>query len=343
MTTVLKTEMIIEPFLSIECSEKQESTVKRYRYDLIQFYEWCQKEGIPFSEAYSPDTVDAYYLYLCKIKRYSILTIKRILSVLKQHSLFVNPSPKKVTPFDVYLQRDTIDHKKAAGDFLKTGQIKKLLKIIPGDYALTDHQLKYRHFYSERNQAIIHLMLFYGLTVQEISGLTMKDVHFQTGIIHLFSRKRKPRTITLQRNDRRLLHRYYQTVPMAVRPRWQTRDPFFASFDFQRGTYRWSYEDDAPKKLTDVSVQKMIRQEMRRAGLGPGFSGRALRNTYILHRLLDGAMPEELKEELAFATTQPIESFTRFIDEEKENLKDLTPLSHEKRQEILETYTFSKP
>ncbi|WP_051314732.1 tyrosine-type recombinase/integrase [Alteribacter aurantiacus] len=330
---------VIEPFLTIQCSEKQESTVKRYRYDLIQFYEWCKDKGIKDQEVFGSDAIHAYYLHLYDTKRYSVLTIKRIMSVLKQHYLFVHPSPKKSTPLDAYLKKETVEHKKSTEDFLQTKHIKKLLVLLPSNVGLTDHQQKYRHYYSHRNQGIIHLMLFYGLTVQEVCGLTMKEVHFPTGIIRLFSRKRKPRTVTLEAFDRRLLHHYYKTIPISVRPRWQTNDPFFVSFDFQRGTYRWDYDNDKPKQLTGVSVQKMIRQEVRRTGIGKGISGRILRNTYILHKLVQGKLPEELKDDLVFATTQPFESFTRFIDESP-HLEDINPLTVHERKGLLDAHTF---
>ncbi|EEL61798.1 Phage integrase [Bacillus cereus F65185] len=34
------------------------------------------------------------------------------------------------------------------------------------------------------------------------------------------------------------------------------------AFDFNRGTYRWVYEKDAPKGLSEVAIQKMIRLEV---------------------------------------------------------------------------------
>ncbi len=335
MTQPENTEEYIESFLMNEYGDKQPSTVKRYRYDLLQFHHWCQKNQINNKNAYDPEAIRAFYLYLCKEKDYSIHTIRRILSVLKQHYRFNSPLDHRHTPFDNYLKKEVVEHKKKASDFIKTEEIHRLLRSIMSPQGLSDHQLKSRHFYDERNQAIIHLMLFYGLSIQEVTGLTMKNIHFPTGIIHLFSRKRKPRHVTLLKEDRQLLHQYYRTVPKAVRPRWYTDDPFFAAFDFRRGTYRWSYEKEQPKQLTDVALQKMIRQEMQRAGLGRGRSSRELRHTYILHRLLDGVSADSLKVELAFVTTQPFDSYVNFILAHKDVLNKFQPLTIPERQEML--------
>ncbi|MBO1581614.1 hypothetical protein J4P91_18625 [Bacillus sp. XF8] len=70
------------------------------------------------------------------------------------------------------------------------------------------------------------------------------------------------RIITLAEEDKKQLFRYYKTIPEPVRPKYHSYDPLFVAFDFTRGTYHWSYENEAPKGLFEVSVQKMIRLEI---------------------------------------------------------------------------------
>ncbi len=65
----------------------------------------------------------------------------------------------------------------------------------------------------------------------------------------------------------------------------------FVAFDFNRGTYRWVYENDAPKALTEIAIQKMIRLEVAIANLRKGISGQHFRNTYILN-LIKKETPE---------------------------------------------------
>ncbi|WP_171051673.1 tyrosine-type recombinase/integrase [Alteribacter natronophilus] len=324
---------IITPFLTEACEGKQESTIRRYKYDLELFTGWCGENGTPPGRCFSPEHADAFFLYLCNDKGYSILTIRRILSVLKQCFLYHRPS-RTVSPFDRHLSSQTAEHRKNSHNFISTDDIQRLLKTVQSSRGLSEHQLKNWHFYRDRNQAIIHLMLFYGLSVQEVTGLVMNQVHFQSGVIELRSRKGKPRSITLDDGDRILLHRYYQTVPEPVRPRWHTGDPLFAAFDFQRGTYRWNYEDESPKRLTPVSVQKMIRQEVRRAGIRRGISARMFRSTYILHRLLENATAEELKEELAFTTVQPLDPYKNYLMTFPEETGAFTPIPPEQRNHL---------
>ncbi|WP_161524681.1 tyrosine-type recombinase/integrase [Alteribacter lacisalsi] len=331
-------EKLVTRFLTDGCEEKQKSSIRRYRYDIELFRDWSEERNLSLQEAMTNDHADAFFLYLCTEKKYSTPTIRRILSVLKQLYIFHFGS-NLTTPFDRHLNSQEVEHKKEASDFMKKKEIEKLLMTVPSRKGLSDHQLTHRHFYIERNQAIIHLMLFYGLSIQEVTGLTMNHVHFQTGVIELKSRKGKPRSVTLTDEDRVLLHHYYQKIPEPVRPRWHSSDPLFAAFDFQRGTYRWNYDDDAPKRLTDVSVQKMIRQEISRAGLRKGMSARSFRHTYILHRLLEGRSAEELKYELAFVTAQPLEPYENFILSSPDEAAVFTPMTKKEREEITRLIT----
>lgn len=67
----------------------------------------------------------------------------------------------------------------------------------------------------------------------------------------------------LNEEDKLHLYNYYKTIPEPVRPKYHSNDPLFVAFDFTHGTYHWRYEDDAPKFLTEISVQKMIRLEVK--------------------------------------------------------------------------------
>ncbi|MCD8509808.1 MAG: site-specific integrase [Bacillus sp. (in: Bacteria)] len=157
-----------------------------------------------------------------------------------------------------------------------------------------------------RNEVIFILVLYYGLTLQELTNLKVNQVHFANNELELISRKGKRRVIYLTDEDRKKLFEYYMSIPEPVRPNRYDPMPFFIAFDYQKGTYRWDYEKDSPKNWTEVSIQKMIRLEGKRAGFR-NVTGAHLRKTYIISRLLDGVSKEELKEELALESTQPLE------------------------------------
>ncbi|PEW23477.1 integrase, partial [Bacillus thuringiensis] len=90
----------------------------------------------------------------------------------------------------------------------------------------------------------------------------------------------------------------------------------FVAFDFTRGTYHWSYEDDAPKFLTEISIQKMIRLEVKRANLRKGVSAQHFRNTYILRCVQGKNAPEHIMQQIGFKSCL---SLKRYYDYYKKN------------------------
>ncbi|PDZ93709.1 integrase, partial [Bacillus cereus] len=62
---------------------------------------------------------------------------------------------------------------------------------------LTDYQASGRKFILERNLLLVHFMLDYGLSIQDILTLSMHDIHFGTntiapGGLHAYKRSITP-------------------------------------------------------------------------------------------------------------------------------------------------------
>ena len=123
----------------------------------------------------------------------------------------------------------------------------------------------------------------------------MVHVHFENNTLSIPEDSKVNRTIYLKEEDKLYLYNYYKAIPEPVRPKYQ-RNPIFVAFDFTRGTYHWSYEDDAPKFLTEISIQKMIRFEVKRASLRKDISAQHFRNTYILRKIQGSHTPEQIMQ-----------------------------------------------
>lgn len=130
----------------------------------------------------------------------------------------------------------------------------------------------------ERNISIATLLLDYGLSLKKLVSLRMKHVHFENNTL---------------------------SIPEPVRPKYHSNDPLFVAFDFTRGAYHWSYEDDASKFLTEISVQKMIRLEVKRANLRKGISAQHFRNTFILRRIQNNNTSEQIMQQIGFKSHLP--------------------------------------
>lgn len=97
------------------------------------------------------------------------------------------------------------------------------------------------------------------------------------------------RSVILTAEDTQQLYKYYSTRPEPVRPRQHKNNPLFVAFDFNGGTYRWVYENDAPKALSEVAIQKMNRLKVKRVGLNKRILTQQMRNKFIVRLIKQGS------------------------------------------------------
>ncbi|MED2973239.1 phage integrase N-terminal SAM-like domain-containing protein [Fictibacillus sp. B-59209] len=303
---------------TLEKKGRQESTIRRYFYDLNDFLAWMRvvKEEDSFSVFQSLRTEDyqSYFDFLIHERNYSLRTLRRVLTVLKQlvqfqitiGKLAYNP----VNGVDLGIGEET---EFTDDDFISSEELDKLFEVIKSYEGLTENQQKYRHLLISRNLSIVILLSRYGLTLLELTSLKMRHINFTKGIIQVPSETSLPRKIKIEREDQAFLYSYYETIPAAVRPAWYSNDSFFAAFDYQRGTYRWVYKTNSPKPLTEIAVQKMIRLEVKRSGLRKGISAQHMRRTCILRELQTEKEPEQIKEKFGFKSSLSLERYYKYL------------------------------
>ncbi|PGT60375.1 integrase [Bacillus cereus] len=254
--------------------------------------------------------LEAYFQELLYKRKYGEKTIHRIAVVLKKLYQFLDiPSPivemQRITPPNRALRME---------DFVTKEEEKKLKCILSSPEGLSEEQLSVRPLLINRNVSILALLLDYGLTLQELVSLQMQQVHFGKNSMTVVHSQGKERTIILEEEDKRLLFTYYKTIPEPVCPRYHSTDPLFVAFDFKRGTFRWVYDDDAPKALTAIAVQKMIRLEVARAKLRKGISAQHLRNTYILRCLEKNMSIEEVIKRTGFLSPLSVKRYAEYAN-----------------------------
>lgn len=291
------------------------STIKRYVYDIEDFGRWLQTSN-RFQETNVWNKIDkedfeAYFQELIYKRKYGEKTIHRIAVVLKKLYQFLDiPSPivemQGITPPNRALRKE---------DFITKEEEKKLKNILSSPEGLSEEQLSVRPLLIDRNVSILSLLLDYGLTLQELVSLQMQQVHFGKNMITVVHSKGNERIISLEEEDKIRLFTYYKTIPEPVRPRYHSTDPLFVAFDFKRGTFRWVYDNDAPKELTAIAVQKMIRLEVARAQLRKGISAQYLRNTYILRCLERNMSTEEIIKRTGFLSHLSVKRYAEYVNQ----------------------------
>ncbi|WP_434182334.1 tyrosine-type recombinase/integrase [Bacillus thuringiensis] len=293
---------------------RKPSTIKRYIYDVESFIQWLHQ-----SKRFTSDTIweslqkkdfESFFYHLKANRQYSDKTVHRIYIVLNRLYEYLDlPSP-----IDGTTHINPPNRALRSEDFISFQEARRLKEVISSLEGLTEKQQSARPMIIERNVSIVTLLLDYGLSLKELVSLRMTHVHFEDNTLSIPEDSKVNRTIHLKEEDKLHLYNYYKTIPEPVRPKYHSN-----AFDFTRGTYHWSYEDDAPKFLTEISIQKMIRLEVKRANLRKGISAQHFRNTYILRCIQGDNAPEQIMQHIGFKSYL---SLNRYYDYYNRSIKN---------------------
>ncbi|MGE7874836.1 tyrosine-type recombinase/integrase [Bacillus paramycoides] len=291
------------------------STIKRYVYDIEAFGQWLQKsKKLPLRNIWtilSTEDYEKYFTNLKEQRNYSDKTIHRVYIVLSRLYQYLDlPNPIEDLNLRIQPNRALRDE-----DFISKAEEKRLKYILTSLEGLTEKQRSVRPILRDRNISIVHLLINNGLSLQELVSLQMKHVHFENNTISVPKIVGIERTVLLTEEDKKRLFNYYKVIPEPVRPKYHSNDPLFVAFDFTRNTYHWSYENDAPKALTEIAVQKMIRLEVARANLRKGISAQDLRNTFILRRIEHHVSEEEIIKQVGFKSKLSLKRYYDYINQ----------------------------
>jgi site-specific recombinase XerD len=315
LNKTISLEKTLEDF-STYLSEKgrKHSTIQRYAYDIKDFYRWLnENELLLHIKSWNEISVDDYQTYFSVLenkREYSLKTRHRIWVVLKKLHLFLGI----VSPLDDIHLSLIPDQSLNDNDFITESEEALLKQTVLSTKGLTERQAKYRPLIMDRNACIINLLIVnYGLSLQELVSLNMNHIQFARNTLIVPGENGDTRSIFLTAEAIQQLYKYYSTIPEPVRPRQHTDNPLFVAFDFNRGTYRWVYENDAPKALSEVAIQKMIRLEVKRAELDRRISAQQMRNTFILRLIKQGLSESELIDRIGFKTKISLKRYFQYL------------------------------
>ncbi len=308
----------IDFILDLEKRGRRPSTVKRYQYDLEDYLAWIRVNEMSYHdrETFTELFVQTYFDFLITERSYSFRTLKRVYSVLNQYHRFL--IHKKIISDNPLSSIELLNDKEDSFTedmFITDEELGSLLEVIPSEDGLTENQLKAHELLSKRNLGIITLMADHGVTLHEVSAIEARHLSFiKKELIIPTTEQTAKRIIELSSKVNEILFEYFRSIPEAVRPAQYSADPFFVAFDFQRLTYRWSYSEDRPKRLTEIAIQKMIRQEIKRAGLRKGISAQHFRRTAILRAILDRRDTEQIQYQFGMKTPLTLNRYLNYAE-----------------------------
>lgn len=322
----------IPPFIreyldQLSLKGRRDSTIKRYLYDLYDFSKWigqARQTSQPIDwKTITKEELEFFFEELSNGRYYNVRTIRRIHSVLRQVAQYQKSlGSSELRSMEEIEPPELTTGPLSQTEWLSNKEINVLLRSVFSETGLSQQQIETFPFYKERNAFIIRLFLQYGLTLREVQQLSMIDVRFERNEIRIAHESNPSRIIKLANEDKQLAYTYFKRIPEPVRPRYHSEDSFFVAFDFKRKTFHWSYDDDRPKRMTMIAIQKMMRMEVKRAQLRKGISAQTLRHTFILNKLIQGGSPEELIDLIGYTSPLSIKRYLDTVDHYVTNLSE---------------------
>ncbi len=173
-----------------------------------------------------------------------------------------------------------------------------------------------------RNQVIVYLLYSSGMRVSELVNLTIGQIHFDTGFVHLMGKGNKERTVPLPSNIIELLRYYLNTVYPTLTSRRNISKGNDYLFPF--------CSRKRIKPLSRQSVWGILKKMIAKAGINKNISPHSLRHSLATHLLKNGADLRSLQLLLGHERLSTVQVYTHL---ETSHLKEIYDKKHPRGSE----------
>jgi site-specific recombinase XerD len=260
-----------------------ERTRRAYRNDLTQFCGWARERGLERPDAVAHRDVRLFAARLSESGAAAATVARKLASVrsfydhqVRCGSLGQNPadlvgSPKRGSKLPRVLAPD---------------QIAALLDRIPARTPL-----------EVRDRAMFELAYSCGLRCEEIVGLDVEAIDFESEQLRARGKGGKERLLPVGEPAQQALRRYLETA----RPALLVGDPGERALLLSR----------RGRRLSSSDVRRRLRRWVREVAVGAGISPHSLRHAFATHLLEGGADLRSIQELLGHASISTTQIYTR--------------------------------
>lgn len=253
------------------------NTLKAYRIDLRQFFEYT-REDIPDKEKIEDYITKLHKKFKQKTVKRKIASIKAYYNYLEEREFIKeNPFRKIKVKFKESMILPRI---------IPREEIEQLLNYM---YA-QENNIEKNYKYWLRDIAIIEVLFATGARVYEISNIREESVNLNSGLIKIMGKGGKERYIQVSSGEiLDLLKKYYQYNAEAIK-----RSGFF--FVNCRGN-----------KFTEQSIRLMLKKYTRMAGIERNITPHMFRHsfaTYLIEEEVDISYVQQILGHSSIKTTQ---------------------------------------
>lgn len=291
----LKEQALIDAYLSSIKSERNFSpyTLINYRLDLEQLAKFLAEKKQLLNRI--DRAVAREFLYYLEKKKYSRRSLARKISAVRSFFRWLAREKKAgANPFELI---STPKIEKRLPNFLYEEEMLKMLKApAPGG----------------RDAALLELLYGAGIRVSEAVKLNLADLDLGEGEIRILGKGSKERIVLVGSFAVKALKQYL--------------------FSRKKSDSRAVFQNRRGGRLTERSVERLIRFYARKAGLDKTVTPHTLRHTFATHLLGKGADLRTVQELLGHSSLSTTQVYTHIT---KERLKSVYDLAHPRAKKIL--------
>ena len=171
----------------------------------------------------------------------------------------------------------------------------------------------------QRDRALLELLYASGLRVSELVGLTLEQIDLESNEIRVWGKGSKERVVLMGQPAAEALKDYIKEGRARLRGEKKTKALFL---------------DRYGQKLTERSVQRLLNQYAKKAGIGKRVHPHLLRHTFATHLLDGGADLRVVQELLGHARLTSTQIYTHVTKGQARKVYLAAhPLAREKKDE----------
>ncbi len=268
-----------------------ENTVQSYRFDLEEFFKYLENENKDILSL-SPDDIENYIKFCIK-RNVSTSTVARYISCIKSFFKFM--------VINEYLDNnpsETIERPKVSRDipmFLTEEEVEKLKQAI--------RTFEKNNAKLVRDVSIIELLFSCGLRVSELVNLKIGDINLKEGYLVVTGKGSKQRIVPIGKVAKEYIKEY-----LFVRAKTMSK------FSYDDG---FLFISKLGKKISRISIWKIIKKYASLAGLNKRISVHTLRHSFATELLKNGADLRSVQELLGHKSILATQIYTHITDKDK--------------------------
>jgi len=282
-------------------------TVRNYKDDLLDFLYFLKKKKIdPLDESKVDRHVMRDYLSHLAERGIAKASIARKLSAIR--SFFRYLVREEIIPKNPIEQVSSPKLDRRLPSFLTKEEMEKLLGAPDLSTPL-----------GQRDQALLELLYASGLRVSELTGLTPEQVDLNSNEIRVWGKGSKERMVLMGEPAAGALKNYIGEGRNQLMGKKKSSALFL---------------DRYGQRLTERSVQRLLEQYAKKAGIGKRVHPHMLRHTFATHMLDGGADLRVVQELLGHARLTSTQIYTHVTKGQARKVYlSAHPLAREKKDE----------